>query len=77
VGGSRGEDRAARHFDSVRGDPAALRAFLRAMPKGGDIHTHLSGAVYAESYIAWAAKADPPLCADTATGVIAPVRPTW
>jgi len=26
------------------------------MPKGGDLHSHLSGAVYAESYIAWAAE---------------------
>jgi adenosine deaminase/adenosine deaminase CECR1 len=25
------------------------------MPKGGDIHTHLSGAVYAERYLSWAA----------------------
>ena len=25
------------------------------MPKGGDLHSHLSGAVYAESYIQWAA----------------------
>ena len=25
------------------------------MPKGGDLHNHLSGAVYAERYLAWAA----------------------
>jgi hypothetical protein len=25
------------------------------MPKGGDLHNHLSGAIYAESYIQWAA----------------------
>ena len=24
------------------------------MPKGGDIHTHLGGAVYAETYLEWA-----------------------
>jgi adenosine deaminase/adenosine deaminase CECR1 len=28
------------------------------MPKGGDIHSHLGGAVYAESYLAWAAEED-------------------
>src|SRR5437667_11433709 len=32
-----------------------MLAFLRKMPKGGDQHSHLSGAVYAESYIQWAA----------------------
>lgn len=32
-----------------------LRAFLRAMPKGADLHSHLSGAVYAEDYLKWAA----------------------
>jgi hypothetical protein len=32
-----------------------MLAFLRAMPKGGDLHSHLSGAVYAESYIRWGA----------------------
>jgi hypothetical protein len=28
------------------------------MPKGGDIHNHLGGSVYAESYLAWAAEED-------------------
>jgi hypothetical protein len=32
-----------------------MLAFLLKMPKGGDLHSHLSGAVYAESYIQWAA----------------------
>ena len=27
-----------------------LEAFLREMPKGGDLHNHLSGSIYAESY---------------------------
>jgi hypothetical protein len=39
-----------RHLDQ----PAALRVFLQRFPKGGDIHTHLSGAVYAERYLDWA-----------------------
>jgi len=29
-------------------------AFLKAVPKGGDLHNHLVGAVYAETYLAWA-----------------------
>lgn len=46
----------ARYMESVRGEPAALGTFLREMPKGGDLHSHLSGAVYAESYLRWAAE---------------------
>lgn len=46
------EARAARAFDEARKEgPAALRAFLYRMPKGGDLHNHLSGAVYAETFI--------------------------
>ena len=59
----RGADRGlarARH----RHRPPLLRMFLQRMPKGGDIHSHLTGAVYAESYIAWAAAAEP-ACART------------
>src|SRR5688572_18665062 len=47
------EARTAARFEALRGTPE-LASFLRAMPKGGDLHNHLSGAVYAESYIAWA-----------------------
>lgn len=32
-----------------------LRQVLQAMPKGGDLHNHLSGSVYAESYLRYAA----------------------
>jgi hypothetical protein len=35
------------------------------MPKGGDLHNHLSGAIYAESYIKWAA--DQGLCVNQTT----------
>jgi adenosine deaminase len=57
------EQRVAAHLDRIRQDAPALRAFLRAFPKGADLHSHLSGAVYAESYIRWAA--DLPLCIDS------------
>ena len=50
------EAAAARYLERVRTDPAALGIFLREMPKGGDLHSHLSGAVYAESYLRWAAE---------------------
>lgn len=47
---------AAAHLEWLRDDPLALREFLAAFPKGGELHTHLDGAVYAESYIRWAAE---------------------
>jgi len=50
------EARTAAYLASVRGSPPLLYAFLREMPKGGDLHSHLSGAVYAESFLAWAAE---------------------
>ena len=50
------ERAAARRFDAIRNDPVALRMRLRAMPKGGDLHNHLTGAIYAESYLRWAAE---------------------
>lgn len=58
----------AQWFADNRNSPLRLRAFLKKMPKGGDIHTHLSGAVYAESYLQWAA--DEQLCVNPETGVI-------
>jgi len=33
---------------------AALTEFFSQMPKGGDIHHHYSGAMYAETYLDWA-----------------------
>ncbi|HMB78998.1 MAG TPA: hypothetical protein VKI43_02980, partial [Vicinamibacterales bacterium] len=50
-----GEAATAAYFASIRNQPSLLLPFLREMPKGGDLHNHLSGAVYAESFIAWTA----------------------
>jgi len=58
------EQKTARYFDSVRNQPLLLHDFLQRMPKGGDLHNHLSGAVYAESYVNWAAEDG--LCVDPA-----------
>ncbi len=41
---------------AVQQGPAALRGFLEDFPKGADLHVHLSGAVYAETFIHDAAK---------------------
>jgi len=42
-------------FARVKSSPPRLRAFLADMPKGADLHIHLSGAVYAESNLSEAA----------------------
>jgi adenosine deaminase/adenosine deaminase CECR1 len=63
------EQRAARYFESVRKSPPQMFAFLKVMPKGGDLHSHLSGAVYAESYVQWAAAKG--LCVNQATMALA------
>lgn len=59
------ERRTARAFEAARANPLDLRAFLVRMPKGADLHNHLSGAVYSESWIR-AAREDG-LCVDLAT----------
>jgi adenosine deaminase len=38
-------------FERHKDRPPMVRQFLQQMPKGADLHTHLSGAVYAETYI--------------------------
>lgn len=58
------EFRAARAYEAaVRSGPPAVYAFLLPFPKGGDLHMHLSGAVYAETFIRDAAQDG--LCVDT------------
>ena len=59
------EQRAASYFESIRKSPPKQLAFLLKMPKGGDLHNHLSGAIYAEHYIEWAAQAG--LCVNNRT----------
>lgn len=63
--------RAAKYLESVRESPGLLEDFLARMPKGGDLHNHLSGAVYAESFIEYAAHDGLCVTLDTAS-LIAP-----
>jgi adenosine deaminase len=56
------EQKTARYLDSIRKQPPLLLAFLREMPKGGDLHNHLDGAIYAEDIIDFAASDN--LCVD-------------
>ncbi|MEX0168382.1 adenosine deaminase family protein [Streptomyces sp. LMG1-1-1.1] len=60
-----GEVVASARLASIRDEPAALQAFFRALPKGGELHNHLSGAVSTEYLIRLAAEDG--LCVDTAT----------
>jgi hypothetical protein len=39
-----------RYFESIRDKEAELTAFFLDMPKGGDLHHHFAGSVYAESF---------------------------
>jgi adenosine deaminase len=58
-------------FAALRRSPLDLYEFLYRMPKGGDLHNHFEGAVYAESFIDGAAANR--LCVDT--GRLAIVAP--
>jgi adenosine deaminase len=60
-----GEQRLERLLEAARADPLDLRAFLYRMPKGADLHVHLVGAVYAESFIK--AGAEDGLCVNLAS----------
>ncbi|MES2300321.1 MAG: adenosine deaminase [Pseudomonadota bacterium] len=50
----------ARHYAALVAAPharmAELTMFMTQMPKGGDLHHHYSGAIYAEQYLDWVGK---------------------
>ncbi|MEI9990069.1 MAG: hypothetical protein WDM86_08530 [Rhizomicrobium sp.] len=50
------EDRVAAVIARAAASPPALRILLQPMPKGGDLHNHLDGSVYAEDYLKWASE---------------------
>jgi adenosine deaminase len=54
-------------FNEIRKSPPELYAFLLRMPKGGDLHNHLAGAVYAETFVHEAAAKG--LCVERSTHV--------
>ncbi len=62
------EQRTGRYLKLVQRQPSLLLAFLREMPKGGDLHVHLSGAIYAESLIDFAVSDN--LCVDRTTALL-------
>src|SRR4051812_30032191 len=54
---------------ALKKSPPELYAFLYRMPKGGDLHNHLSGAIYAETFLDSAIEER--LCVDKATLALA------
>ena len=65
------ETRAAEKLEKAKQNPLRLYDFLYRMPKGGDLHNHLAGAVYAESWIREAEEDG--LCVDSGTDTL--IRP--
>jgi len=59
------ERKTSNYLDLVRHQPSLLLAFLHDVPKGGDLHNHLGGAVYAEDLIDFAASDN--YCVDRTT----------
>jgi len=65
------EQRTAHYLESVRKQSPLLLAFVSGLPKGGDLHNHLDGAVYAEDLVDFAASGG--LCVDrTSSRLLAP-----
>jgi len=62
------EQRTSRYLESIRTQPSLLLVFMREMPKGGDLHNHLEGALYAENLIDYAV--DDGLCVDRTTSIL-------
>lgn len=56
----------SKYFSTISNDENRLRQFFAEMPKGGELHNHLTGSVYAESYFNYAAHDG--LWVDMATG---------
>jgi adenosine deaminase len=67
-----GEQREQQVLAAARANPLDLYAFLYRMPKGADLHVHLFGAVYAETFIKDAAEDG--LCVDITSDAFAKPR---
>lgn len=64
-----GERRASAALAAAAKNPLTLRVFVEHMPKGGELHFHLGGAVYAETILKDAAEDN--LCLNLATHSLA------
>jgi adenosine deaminase len=64
---------ANQYFEKIRDNEALLTAFFSQMPKGGDLHHHYSGAIYAEPLLGHAIASD--FYLNTATMQVAKEKP--
>lgn len=55
-------------YNNIDHNPVLLEFFLQKFPKGADLHNHLVGAIYAESFLRWAAEDG--LCVEVGKGMI-------
>jgi adenosine deaminase len=62
-------------LEHIARDAPRRTAFFQELPKGADLHQHLSGAVYAESMLAWAAEQGMCMAAATYATYAAPCAP--
>lgn len=60
------------YFNQIKNDPNALYAFLKEMPKGGELHYHLAGGPYPETMLKLAATNKYCLNPDTLAMIKAP-----
>jgi len=69
---------ADQYFEKIRNNEAALTAFFSQMPKGGDLHNHYAGSLYAESILKQAVAEDFWLNMQTmAVSKFKPVAGSW
>ena len=54
-----------QHFQTLQTNPSALYDFLKAMPKGGELHYHFDGSIYAETMLYLARRTH--VCLNSAT----------
>ena len=62
------------YYEFIKGNKAKLRQFIADMPKGAELHHHLTGAVYAETLFAIAYNAG--LYVDLDSGKLSSTEPT-
>lgn len=63
----------SEYYESIKHNKAKLRQFIADMPKGGELHHHLTGAVYAETLFAIAYNAQ--LYVDLDSGKLSATEP--
>lgn len=61
------------YLDQIKDNPNALYTFFKSMPKGGELHYHLSGGAYPETMLKLASKED--YCLNTTTWTVSKNSP--